>query len=135
MPGPPRRAEEEVVALKNDLSELHQQVGPVADLAEEAQRNAQVARTMSRQRQRMLHDLVLHARAVGDRLGIEVPSLAAEGNDDEAGYAFFFERFLTKFEETVKSLDERVVEESRDLLVLATCRILCWREAQRFNVT
>ena len=46
-----------------------------------------------------------------------------EGNHDEAGYVFFFERFLTKLEETAKSLDERVVEESRDLLVLATYRI------------
>ena len=36
---------------------------------------------------------------------------------------FFFELFLTKLEETAKSFDERVVEESRDLLVLATCRI------------
>ena len=56
-------------------------------------------------------------------LGIEVPPLAVEGNHDEAGYVFFFERFLTELEETTKSLDERVVEESRDLLVLATCRI------------
>ena len=46
-----------------------------------------------------------------------------EGNNDEAGYVFFFERFLTELEETAKGLDERVVEESRDLLVLATCRI------------
>ena len=98
-------------------------MGPVADVAEEAQRNAQVARSMSRQRQRMLQDLVSRARAVGDRLGTEVPSLAAEGNDDEARYAFFFERFLTNLEETAKGLDERVVEESRDLVVLATCRI------------
>ena len=35
----------------------------------------------------------------------------------------FFERFLTTLEETTKSLDERIVEESRDLLILATCRI------------
>ena len=34
-----------------------------------------------------------------------------------------FERFLSKLEETAKSFDEHVVEESRDLLVLATCRI------------
>ena len=36
---------------------------------------------------------------------------------------FFFERFLSELEETAKSLDERVVEESRDLLVLATSRL------------
>ena len=41
------RAEEKVAALEKDLSELHQQVGLVADSAEEAQRNAQIARTMS----------------------------------------------------------------------------------------
>ena len=72
----------------------------------------------------MLHALVSRARAVGDRLGIDIPSLAMEGNGDEAGYTFFFERFLTELEGTAKSLDERVVEESRDLLVLATCRII-----------
>ena len=68
------RAEEKVAALEKDLSELHQQVGPAADLAEEAQCNAQIARTMSRQRQRMLHDLVSRVRAIGDRLGTKVPS-------------------------------------------------------------
>ena len=46
-----------------------------------------------------------------------------EGNHDEAGYVFFFERFLTELEKTTRSLDERVVEESPDLLVIATCRI------------
>ena len=109
--------------MEKDLSELHQQVGPVADAATEAQRNAQIGRALMRQCQRMLEDLVSHARVVGDRLGVEVPPLAAEGNSDEAGYVFFFGRFLTEFEETAKSLDERVVEASRDLLVLATCRI------------
>ena len=89
--GAQAHAEEKVAALEKDLSELHQQVGPVADAAEEAQRNAQIARSMSRQRQRMLHDLVLRARAVGERLGTEVPSFTAEGSDEEAGYAFFFE--------------------------------------------
>ena len=98
-------------------------MGPVADAAEVAQRNAQIARSMSRQRQRMFVDLVSRARTVGDRLGIEVPPLAAEGNNDEAGYAFFFERFLVELEGIAKSLDDRVVEESRDLLVLATCCI------------
>ena len=78
---------------------------------------------MTRQRQRMLEGLVSRVHAVGDRLGIEVPPLAMEGNHDEAGYVFFFERFLSGLEETAKSLDERVVEESRDLLVIATCRI------------
>ena len=117
------RTEEKVAALEKDLSELHQQVGPVADAAQEARRNAQVARSMSRQCQRMLHDLVLRARAVGERLGTEVPPFTVEGSDDKAGYAFFFERFLTKLEETAQSLDECVVEESRDLLILATCRI------------
>ena len=78
---------------------------------------------MSRQRQRMLLDLVSCARAIGARLWAVVPSLAVEGNNDEAGYAFFFEQFLTELEDTAKVLDERVAEESRDLLVLATCRI------------
>ena len=48
------RAEKEAAALKKDMGEFHQQVGPVADLVEEAKRNAQIGRTMSRQRQRML---------------------------------------------------------------------------------
>ena len=117
------RAEGKVIALEKDLGKLHEQVGPVADAAAEARRNAQIDRAMTRQRQRMLEDLVSHARAVGDRLGVEVPPLAAEGTNDEAGYVFFFERFLTELEETAKSLDERVVEASRDLLILATCRI------------
>ena len=78
---------------------------------------------MSRQRQRMLQDLVLRARAVGDHLGTEVPSLAAGGSDDEAAYSFFFEQFLAELEEDAKDFNERVVEDSRNLLVLATCRI------------
>ena len=36
---------------------------------------------------------------------------------------FRSERFLTTLEETAKSFDERAMEESRDLLVLATCHI------------
>ena len=80
--GAQARAEEKDAALEKDLSELHQQVGPVVDAAEEAQRNVQIARTMSRQRQCMLHDLVSHACAVGVRLGTEVPSFTAEGNDE-----------------------------------------------------
>ena len=76
-----------------------------------------------RQRPRMLEGLVSRARAVGQRLGIQIPPLALEGNHDEAGYVFFFERFLSELEVTTRSLDERVVEESHDLLVIATCRI------------
>ena len=71
----------------------------------------------------MLHDLVSRARAVGECLGVKVPSFTTEWSDDEAGYAFFFERFLTTLEGTAKDFDEHVVEESRDLLVVATCRI------------
>ena len=41
-------AEGKDAALEKELGELHWQVGPVADAAEEAQRNAQVARSMSR---------------------------------------------------------------------------------------
>ena len=48
--GAQARAEEKVATLDKDLSEIHQQVGPVADAAEEAQRNVQIARTMSCQR-------------------------------------------------------------------------------------
>ena len=62
-------------------------------------------------------------RVVGDRLDVEVPPFSAERSEDNAGYAFFFLEFLTKLEETAKSLDERVVEESRNLLVLATSRV------------
>ena len=67
------RAEEEIAALKKDLSELHQQVGPVTHLVEEARRDAEVARAMSRQRKRMLQDLASRAHVVAERLGTEVP--------------------------------------------------------------
>ena len=71
----------------------------------------------------MLHDLVSRARTVAERLGTEVPPFSAEGDDDEAGYASFFKRFLGKLEETAASFDERVEEESCDLLSFATRRI------------
>ena len=54
---------------------------------------------------------------------IEVPAFVAGGSNDEAAYTFFFEQFLGELEETAKGFDERVVEESRDLLVIATSRI------------
>ena len=63
------------------------------------------------------------ARAVGDDLRIEVPNFVAGGGDDEAAYTFFFEQFLGKLEGTAKEFDARIVEESRDLLVIGTCRI------------
>ena len=59
------RAEGKAAALEKDLNDLHQQVGPVADAAEEAKRNARIARAMKRQRQRMLEGLVHRVRAVG----------------------------------------------------------------------
>ena len=62
-------------------------------------------------------------RAVGDDLRIEVRDFAAGGSDNEAAYTFFFEQFLVKLKETAKGFDERVMEESRDLLVIATSRI------------
>ena len=117
------RAEARVTALEKDLSDLQQQVGPVVNLVEEARSNAQHGRNMTRQRQHMLQGLVQRARAVGDDLRIEVPDFAAGGSDDEAAYTFFFEEFLGKLEEIAKDFDERVVEESRDLLVIATSRI------------
>ena len=117
------RAEEEIAALKRDLSELHQQVGPVTDLVAKAQRDAQLAKVMTCQRKRLLHDLVTRARTVAERLGTEAPPFSAEGDDDEAGYAGFFERFLGKLEENVASVNERVEEECRDLLSFATRRI------------
>ena len=117
------RAEEETAALRQDLSELHQQVGPVTDLVEKAQRDAQLAKVMTGQRKRLLHDLVTRARNVAERLGTEAPLFSAEGDDEEAGYAGFFERFLGKLEENVASVAERVEEECRDLLSFATRRI------------
>ena len=95
------RAEEEIAALRRDLSELHQQVGPVTDLAEKAQRDAQLAKVMTCQRKRLLRDLVTRARTVAERLGTEAPPFSAEGDEDEAGYAGFFERFLGRLEENV----------------------------------
>ena len=117
------RAEARVTALEKDLNDLQQQVGPVVDLVEEARSNANHGRTMMRQCQLMLQDLVQRVRSVGDDLRIEVPNFVAGGGDEEAAYTFFFEQFLGKLEETAKEFDARVVEESRDLLVIATCRI------------
>ena len=108
-------------SLERDLEDLKQQVGPVVGLVEEARSNAQHGRNMSRQRQLMLQSLVQRVHAVRDNLRIEV--FAAGGSDDEAAYTFFFEQFLGGLEETAKDFDERVVEESRDLLVLATSRV------------
>ena len=71
----------------------------------------------------MLQGLVQRARAVGDGLRIEVPAFAAGGDGDEAAYTFFFEEFLGKLEGVAKDFDRRVVEESRDLLIIATSRI------------
>ena len=90
---------------------------------EEARSSAQHGRNMTHQCQLMLQGLVQHAHVVGDDLRIEVPNFAAGGSDDEAAYTLFFEQFLGKLEETAKGFDERVVEESRDLLVVATSRI------------
>ena len=39
--------------------------------------------------------------------------LRRRGNDDEAGYSFFFGQFLANLEEAAKSLDDRVVEEMK----------------------
>ena len=90
---------------------------------EEARSSAQHGRNMSRQRQQMLQGLVQRARAVGDDLRIEVPAFAAGGDGDEAAYTFFFEEFLGKLEGFAKDFDRRVMEESRDLLIVATSRI------------
>ena len=58
-----------------------------------------------------------------DDLKIEVPAFAAGGDSDEAAYTFFFEEFLGKLEGVAKDFVKRVVEESRDLLIVATSRI------------
>ena len=92
-------------------------------LVEEARSNAQHGRNMSRQRQQMLQGLVQRVHAVGDDLRIEVPAFAARGDGDEATYMFFFEEFLGKLEGVAKDFDRLVVEESRDLVIIATSRI------------
>ena len=73
----------------------------------------------------MLESLVRRARAVGDDLRIEVPAFAAGGDSDEAAYTLFFEELLGKLEGVAKDFDRRVVEDSRDLLIVATSRIFC----------
>ena len=117
------RAENRIKTLEKDLGDFQQQVGPAVERVEEARSSARHARDMSRQRQLMLKSLVKRAYSVGDKLRIEVPNFAAAGSDDEAAYTLFFEQFLGGVEEVAKSFDERVVEESRDLLVIATSRI------------
>ena len=89
---------------------------------EEARHNAQHGRRMSRQRQQMLEGLVRRARAVGDDLRIEVPAFVLGGGSDEEAYTFFFEEFLGELEGVAKDFDKRVVEESRDLLIVSTSR-------------
>ena len=116
-------AETKATTLEQDLSELRRQVGPAADLAEQARDKASHVRAMSRQRQLMFESLVRRVRAVADDLRFEVPDFDARGGDDGAAYNLFFEQFLGKIEEIAKEFDARVVEESRDLLVIATCRI------------
>ena len=71
----------------------------------------------------MFESLVRRGRGIASDLRFEVPDFVAGGGDDGAAYTFFFEQFLGKLEETAKEFDARVVEESRDLLVIATCRI------------
>ena len=71
----------------------------------------------------MLEGLVQRARAVAKELLLEVPNFSVGGDRDEAAYTFFFEEFLGKLEGVAKDFDRRVVEESRDLLVVATSRI------------
>ena len=51
-------AETKATALEQDLSELQHQVGPVANLVEEARDNASHRRSMSRQRRLMFESLV-----------------------------------------------------------------------------
>ena len=95
----------------------------MVDLVEEARSSTQHGWNMTRQRQHMLQGLVRRARTIGDDLRIEVPDFAAGGDGDEAAYTFFFEEFLGKLEGIAKDFDRRVVEESRDLLIIATSRI------------
>ena len=117
------RAEKEIAALKADLGDLQQQVGTAADRAEQARDTAQHGRAMTRQRQLMLHDLVRRANAIGDDMRIEVPHFPSGGIDDEAAHTHFFGQFPGELEKVAKRFDERVVEESRELLVLAVSRI------------
>ena len=78
---------------------------------------------MTRQRQLMLHELVRRANAIGDDMRIEVPHFPSGGIDDEAAYTHFFGQFLGELEKVAKRFNERVVAESRDLLVLSTSRV------------
>ena len=52
-----------------------------------------------------------------------MPAFAAGGDGDEAAYTFFFQEFLGKLEGVAKDFNKRVVEDSRDLLIVATSRI------------
>ena len=116
-------AETRVTTLEEDLSDLRRQVEPAANLAEEARDNASHRRSMARQRRLMFESLVRRVRAIASDLRFELPDFNARGGDDSAAYNLFFEQFLGKIEEVAKEFDARVVEESRDLLVIATCRI------------
>ena len=98
------------------MSEIHQQVGPAVQRAEEARDSAQAARLLERQRERMFRSLVVRAREVTGRLGVEAPALAVGGNADTAAYLGFFENLVAILEGAVTNLDDLVDDGSRELL-------------------
>jgi len=117
------RAEQDIVSLTQDMTDIQQQVAPMVELVEKARDSAQAARVLSHQRERMFRSLVARARAVADRLGAKAPVLSVEGNADAATYLGFFEQLLTSLEEVVTSLDDLVDNESRELLGVAVGQV------------
>ena len=71
----------------------------------------------------MLRALVKRARAIGERLGAEIPPFEVEGNANNSTYIGFFERLFANFEKVVTNLDGLVEKESRELLAHAITRI------------
>lgn len=71
----------------------------------------------------MMASLVADARAVAERLGADVPDLATKGDASVQAHLGFFGQLMSKFVKAATSLDDRLEEESRQLLTVAVGRI------------
>ena len=116
-------AEGKVAALEKDLGDPQLQLGQAMSLAESARSNARDGRVMTKQRRKILQDLVKRANSLGGNLRIETPSFPRGGEADEASYSWFFGEFLSKLEKLPQIVDQRVLDDSRELLSTAVGRI------------
>ena len=105
------------------MEELTAQVGPVAELAEEAQRCEQTAQILSVQRDRMFQALVERAKAVALSLGVDALVVPAEGNHDAAAYLTFFDQLLNRLEGALAEFEGLINEVNHNMLAVAVERL------------